>query len=358
MAGTRLIKSSSYFSHPGVNYSLLKSVKDNPFWTKFKLDNPDTDDSEKGVFRKGGALDTILTQPQNFNKEYGVLTEKRPSGLMGVFIDNLNLSITQESPQEEYYEAYEKSGYKLGLETVIDKLWNTPQNLEYFMGRKRNQGKIILGIDEYDEVLHSQEKLINNPNTCKYFINNNPNEIVLHQLGIEFTVEGTLCKALLDGVFIDLKNKTIRLFDLKSTGKSVYSFPYGNYLIYGYYLQACHYHHALQSVLNDCPEELCKLNAKIPKDIGNFEHLPPIFIVAENKLSRSNPAIIFELTVDDLVSALSGFSVRGRIFKGWMDTLNDYNWHKANNKWDYTRELYESGGVLNLGINYDEEQND
>jgi hypothetical protein len=348
----RIIKSSDYFVYDAVNSSLLKQLK-NPKWVKFYLDNPDRDSEEKRAFRVGGALDAILTQPENFNKEYGVLTESRPGGLMGIFIDNLDLSIHQDSPQEAYQEAYQKSGYKRAIEVVINSLWDSPKNLEYFMGRKRNQGKIILGIDEYDSLLHAQEKLINNAYTRRYFSNQNSDEILLHQVGIVFDYRDVHCKALLDGILIDKKNKVIELFDLKQTSKSVYSFIGGNYLMYMYYIQAAMYYVAVEQLLKNNPNELKKLSPYIPNDIADYKLQPMKFIVAESKVERSNPAIIYRTSPFDLVNAIHGFFIRDREYVGLNELIDDYKWHTKNNAWEFPRKLYESKGVIDLNLSYD-----
>jgi hypothetical protein len=347
-----LISPEDYFSHSAVNVSLLKQLG-NPKWVKFYLENPDKDSEEKRAFRVGGALDSVLTQPENFNKEYGVLTEARPSGLMGIFIDNLPLTLHKESPQEDYEEAYQKSGYKTALETVINKLWSIPKNLEYFMGRKRNVGKIIVGLDEYEDLLHAQENIINNDATRRYFLNTNSSEILIHQLGILFEYKGLQCKALIDGILVDKKAKKIHLFDLKTTGKSVYSFARGNYLMYGYYLQGAQYYVALRTLIEEGAEQLRAKYPELPKNLNEYEITPMEFIVSESKTKRSNPAIIFETSHEDLQNALSGFSVNNRKYPGLDELVENYKWHQLTNKWDYTKELYELKGRLPLEIPYD-----
>lgn len=64
-------------------------------------------------------MDTLLTAPSTFDSEFDVIDAVRPSGLLSKFIDNLPIGITEDSPESAYQEAYEKSGYKAKLSTVI-----------------------------------------------------------------------------------------------------------------------------------------------------------------------------------------------------------------------------------------------
>lgn len=73
-----------------------------------------------------------------------------------------------------------------------------------------------------------------------------PHIELIHQQPIYFTYRNTQCKALLDGIQIDHKNKIIQLFDLKTTHKPVYDFPEA-FVQWGYYRQAAFYREALNT---------------------------------------------------------------------------------------------------------------
>lgn len=118
---------------------------------------------------------------------------------------------------------------------------------------------------------------------------------ILHQLPIYFEYREEKCKGLLDGVVIDHKHKTIQPFDLKTTGKSVYDFPL-SYLQFGYYRQCAFYEIALQSKESPVRSLL---------DQG-YEMLDFVFIVVENKLSSSHPAIKFKTNAYDRKVGLEG----------------------------------------------------
>lgn len=107
-----------YFKSRRVSNSLL-GLLSNPKWIRHKLNNPDTEDEETKYFRIGSALDCLLTSPELWDDEFEVVDANRPYGLMAKFIDNLPSGLTPDSPEEDYQEAYDKSGYKMKLSRVI-----------------------------------------------------------------------------------------------------------------------------------------------------------------------------------------------------------------------------------------------
>lgn len=82
------------------------------------MDNPDVEDEEKKHFRVGSALDTLLTDNEEFHNEFKIVSAVRPFGLMGKFVENLPYNLTQNAPEEQYQEAYDKSGYKMRIDRV------------------------------------------------------------------------------------------------------------------------------------------------------------------------------------------------------------------------------------------------
>lgn len=94
--------------------------------------------------------------------------------------------------------------------------------MEYYKAISGKVGdKIIISKDMLESVTKAKELLLANEFTYPYFFNSQIETELLHQLPIYFTYRGMECKALLDGVLIDHKEKIIKPFDLKTTGRSV-----------------------------------------------------------------------------------------------------------------------------------------
>ena len=352
-------RTERYHASPALNVSKMKSL-DNPKWVKYREDNPDTEDQDKRHYRIGGAIDSILTSPELFNQEYVVSYRERPGGLMGIFIDALPLDLDPESDIELYREAYDESGYKTRMELIVKKLWEVEKYMEYYMSRKQAKGKQVLSYDEWEEVQHCKEYLLNNPFTCKYFRSTNPNLQHLFQVAIYVTLnesdisanytctlEDQEFKGLLDGVLIDHEKKLIQPYDLKTIGRSVKMFPFTYYNL-GYYLQGALYYTLFKKWLEGEGTADFEGAEELRKKIKDYEVKPLVFIVTEKKTHHSNPAMIYRTTQEHVDFGLYGGTANGKKYKGVFELASNYQWHQANDYWDLNFDLYHNKGEVLL----------
>ena len=354
---------NEYFQSKALNVSTLRLVF-NPRVLKKALDG-NREDDEKRHFRIGGAIDMILTQGMEaFREHYFVAPKSRPSGMMGIFIDSLPLTVDDKSPEEDYQEAYDIAGYKWPIASVISSLWKNDDYKSYFLSRKLALEKTVLTYDEFEEVMHAQKELLNSPFTREYFINNDPDIEIIYQLPIYFEVEGLPCKGLLDGIIINHKKKTIEPFDVKTIGKPISKFKF-SYLDYGYYLQAAWYytgleyliHHDNWKVIGDVtiPEyawvgnKLDEINKKFSK-LWDYKLLPFKFVVTETKPFYQNPAQIFEVPLDQMQKAWTGGMSNDRYYDGLNELITKYKWHLEKNYWDMSMDLYLQNGTTQLNL--------
>lgn len=258
---------------------------------------------------------------------------------MGKFVDNLPGGLTPFSEDHLYQEAYDKSGYKMSLDRVIKKLWDTEDIAKYYSStRNLDENLTIISKDEYDIVVKCRELILANPFISSYFGKSTGVVELYHQVPVYFRYKDEDCKALLDGVRVDHINRTIEPFDLK-TSKSVYGFP-SAMLEYGYYRQCAFYELALHSENSPVKQYI---------DAG-YEIKDFVFIVVENKISSSHPAIIYRTNKYDRKCGFEGGYVNGRYYKGIDQLIDDYKFHRDTDYWDLSRELFEQQGVLNLNL--------
>lgn len=279
-----------------------------------------------------------------FDDEFDVIDVVRPSGLLGKFIDYLPENITQDAEEASFQEAYEKSGYKAKLSTVLKWFFEREGAWEYYTAIKFLGGeKSVLSKDEVELVENMKYLVLCNPFVYDYFmvINRDSPIELIHQLPIYFECQGVECKGLLDGVKVDHKAKTIQPFDLKTIGKGVWNFS-SSFYQYGYYRQAAFYTYALHAwVLEVYPE------------IKDYTFLPFQFIVVESKKSSRQPAIIYQCSENDLRVGREGGCLKqwnDKCLKGYEELLEDWKWHMAKDYWLMPRDLYEQEGRLNLDI--------
>lgn len=278
---------------------------------------------------------------------------------MGKFIEELPGGLEKDSDLALYQAAYQASGYKMWLDKVVVKFWENEEFVKYYkLTRDLGDGLIVLSADEYDIVNKAKELILANEYAVGYFINDDPvNVELMHQVDIYFNyhvgwdhdlrgvpdydsnymvVES--CKALLDGVRINHLNKTIEPFDLKTT-RSVYDFP-SSFLQYGYYRQCAFYLHALKTVQSPVRKYI---------DEG-YTFLPFVFLAVENKKSASHPVIIYETTDWDVHYGTHGGIVKGKKYKGFMELMEDYQYHKRTGYWDLPVDLIKSKGRIKLNV--------
>lgn len=332
-------KISEYFATKALSNSAL-GLMWNPRWVKLKQENPDLEDDDKKYFRIGAALDCLLTSPERWEDDFEVVDAVKPYGLMGKFIDNLPSGLVRDSELDLYQEAYDKSGYKMKLEKVVEKFWeNEEARAYYILTRDINEDKVILSRDEYDSVIKSKDLIMANQFLYGYFFTTNIYTELMHQVPIYFKYKDEDCKALLDGILINHKDKTIQPFDLKTTGKSVYEFPQ-SYLQFGYYRQCAFYELALKT--EESP-------IKVFLDKG-YKLLDFIFIVVESKVSSSHPAIIYKTNEFDRQCGITGGYRNRKLYKGIDQLIDEYKFHRDNDYWDLPKDLLDTRGMINLEI--------
>lgn len=332
-------KINDYFKHKAISNSLLGALF-NPKWVKMKINNPDMEDDDKRFFRIGAALDCLLTSPERWEIDFEVVDVVKPFGLMGKFVDCLPAGLTIDSARELYQEAYDKSGYKMAIDKIIPKFWENEDAKGYYLATKGiAKDKTIISKDEYESVTKAKGLIMDNRFIHKFFYNVDINTEILHQVPIYFEYRDEQCKALLDGVLIDHKARTIQPFDLKTIGKSVYDFPI-SYLQFGYYRQCSFYEIALKSETSPVRKYL---------DIG-FELLDFMFIAVETKVSSSAPAVMYRTSKRDRLMGVTGGYVNGRRYKGIDELIDDYKFHTSNDYWDLPRELLLNKGEVALNV--------
>ena len=316
-----------YRAKEAINYSSLSALATSPqsYITR--------DDMEViPAFRKGSAVDCLLTTPDDFHSEFYVMNvNKMPSEMMMKYIDELFITDSHE-------KAYIKSGYKLKQERVEEK-FNT-EGKEYYDGLKDARGKTILSYDEYTHIQMAVNQVKEGDFTKEYFPIMSPNPMGsgpirrLYQFPIYWELEGHACKSLLDILVVDPDKKEISPIDLKTTGKSALNFR-SAFMKWKYYLQAAFYTEAVNFWKNN---DASLADYKINK----FK-----FIVVETL--GQNPPVIYEVTENDLnIGRNGGFDQYGNVIKGFINLIEDLGYHEKAGKWDFPREIYENNGVAIL----------
>ena len=335
----------NYYKIKRLSNSFLSLIQ-NPVLFKMKLDGQEPPFENKDFFRIGSAIDCKLTSPETFEAEFQIINANKPYGLLGKFIDALPLNLGPSSPIELYQGAHALAEYKISVDRVVRSLWTNPEAQKYYQAlHSTAEGKTILTLEDYEVVEQCVNSILGNPYTVDYFVPKQDEEL-LFQVPVLFEYRGLEFKALLDGVRINHAEKTITPFDLKSTGFSVFNFG-NSFINFGYHRQAALYYYAIQST--DSP-------VRHLLDEG-YKQMPFRFVVTETRKNTTAPALVWEVASEDLVAGFSGGVANGRPVKGIDQLIDDYNWHVANDLWEFPREVYEKEGVFNLNV-FDNEKSE
>lgn len=319
-----------YYEVNRISCSKLKNFEKHP---KYYLINFSKSAKESKAIRLGSAVDTLLTDPENFNKVFHV-ADKKPTGLMGQFAENLIAlsSLYEEAVSEEKLsQAYSKTDFKRDtFEKVKEKL----KEIEpYLKGYFESKDKIILDPEEKELCESICNNLLTNDFTSYYFTETANIEII-YQMPVYWEIDmGEIaeCKSLLDLVRINHLTKEISPFDIKTTGGNTSDFI-TSLIDFRYDLQASFYTEALKWLTRN------------EKKFEGYKVLPFSFIVE----STSSPGTPQVFTLSDRVIEQGKYGwtdKKGEKHRGFMELISDLLWHKRENKWDYHKKVYDNQGV-------------
>ena len=278
--------------------------------------------------RFGNLVDTILTCPEEFDDRFYVADIDR-------FSDTIRKMVEYVYKNTEEHESLESIGNTLIVplnefdyqtnwkdETRIKKLIELGS--DYYTVLKYSTGKIVISPQEFSEA----QQCVNTLRTHQYtydIFECNEDEEVLYQLKFKTQIQGVPFRFMMDLVKIDHENKTVKSFDLKTTGDNEESFE-SSYVKWCYFLQSEGYWTALNWILRE--DDYFK----------DFELLPFEFIVI-NKNNLTPLRWIDKHIEDNTNELFNKYEIT------FQSLLQDANWHLQNGKFDYSRKSYENNGI-------------
>jgi hypothetical protein len=301
---------------------------------------------ESAAMRFGSAVDCLLTEPHKFNTDYFVSAHEPPSETIQKIIKhvvdihpeytklfNIAHVVLEGCKREQYGNAWKD-------ETRVKKV--IEQGEMYHQELFDSEGKILLSLAEYGAIENVVGTLKYNRFT-QFFFNPTTDPFYdptryefLWQTPIIFTVNNVKCKALIDLVLVDHQEKTIYVYDIKTTGGTVYAFP-SSYIKFGYGLQGAFYHRAIVEETKTKPEW------------SEYTVVNTAFIVAEQ--ANVNPPIIYEMTTQDImVGRHMGVLPSGREVKGYEPLIAELAWHEKTSTWDYPMKIAKEEGRVKLDL--------
>lgn len=213
----------------------------------------------------GSAIDTLVTEPEQFKALfYNMNSDIDTSSKTAAFINHIVEVIEHDEPIQDvtFEQAISKVNIKtlanevsfysnLKEETIIKKLYEDINIETYYEDRKKAEGRKMLTLEQQEIVNNSIAALHNNPLSQKLLFEQPP-EGVERFFQVKFLVEleGITFKVMFDMLLVDHNNKTIYIYDLKSTSKKVWEFPQ-SFVQFNYQIQDRLYYRALEKILED-----------------------------------------------------------------------------------------------------------
>ena len=349
-----------YYINPAISQSQLKLLL-GPDPSIFKtIQEPDLYFEEKKHFIIGDGVDIQLTRPiEEFNQKFHISNlQNKPSDTIKSIVNQVF-----DLVKEEVGELVDKGVLRDHTSKILDSCndhnyqpnWKTETRIakiveawEYWEDIKAAEGKVVLSQEENDLISQIVMSIRTNPATSKYFERDTNFVEILDQYSIYFNYESIECKALLDRIIVDHKNKTIQPIDFKTMGDQTLYFP-KSLRQRRYDIQAAFYTEALKS----------------KKVYETYEILPFKFIV-ESTTNPGNP-LVFTCNQELLEIGKSGrnaYNLCDKAYvsdeytvymkfdkiKGFHQLIEDYKWYMENG-FSVNREIAQSQGEFYLSWN-------
>ena len=354
----------TYYEHPAISQSQLKLLL-GPDPSIFNtIQEPDLYFEEKKHFLIGDGVDMQLTRPiEEFNQKFHISNlQNKPSDTIKSIVNQVydeqkafnlrNPTFDQTIGVLQDYPGYillacNDHNYQPNWKTET-RIAKVVEAWEYWEDIKAAEGKVVLSQEENDLISQIVMSIRTNPATSKYFERDTNYVEILDQYSIYFNYEGIECKALLDRIIVDHKNKTIQPIDFKTMGDQTLYFP-KSLRQRRYDIQAAFYTEALKS----------------KKVYETYEILPFKFIV-ESTINPGNPLVFtcsselldigkngrqpYKLCDKPYISTEYITYMKFDEIKGFHQLIEDYKWYMEN-EFEKSRKIVEAQGEFQLDWN-------
>jgi len=314
------------------------------YYRKYVLGEKVVDEDNKAA-TMGRLVETKLMEPELFDEKFYLSTcQSVPTGLMLDFVEALYKHMkeaTNESGEitrefaDVAQDAYKDSGFKITYEAVMKKFIDSEAEA-YFdeIMLVRSKGMTVVSINDVTNSENIVTELRTNPITASIVNQTNTYKLDVHnQLQVEdYQVHGHKFKSMMDKVIIDHENKIIQVYDLKCTW-SVEGFYKEYYLYRRAYIQAFLYWHAAHYRFKGLVDD-------------GYTVAYPSFIVCDSTNYFS--PLIYTLDTEDMENARDGFNLKGYVYPGVLETIDDLKWAIENDVWNISRKNYSNGGIVNI----------
>lgn len=290
----------------------------------------------KDYFDFGSLVDCFLTDPSAFSKTYYTFEGKKPTENSGVRqvldtlaslpepvydLDECHDAIVEISAAVSYGQSYKP-------ETLLKKV---KEYDDYYRSLIDGKGKVEVTAEMVANARYSADNLQYGEYTKTFFENSGKFQYFPKVIRT-FEYKSILCKAEIDGVSIDLENKVIRIFDVKTTADSPLHFS-KNFWKYRYDFQGSFYLLAMADWVE----------AKA-KELGWNDYQTDFYFLVASSQERDRLPIPYKLSNESITIGMFGGipEKRSYNYEGIKQAFERLHWHTVASSWDYPLEFYEN----------------
>lgn len=307
--------------------------------------NEDVREKDNQAINTGRIVETLLLEENLFDQKFYLSAcANPPTELMLNFVTALadatveatnDQGVMTKSFEDISREAYDRSGYKLKYEAVINK-FNGGDAEIYFreLVDVKSKNLTVVSVEDVANAERIVQELKSNPITAS--IVNKVDSVqweVQNQFQIEnYEIDGLPMKSMIDKVLVFHPDRLIQIYDLKCT-YSVEGFYEDYYLYRRAYIQAYVYYKACLSLTMNKKHEWYGYTVE-----------PPKFIVCDS-INYYSP-LIYTLSIDDLNDAYTGFEYKGKKYPGVFEIIDELKFAMSENIWNISKKNYLNGGIV------------
>ena len=300
-----------------------------------KMLTEDVPEEKSAALERGTMIHEYILQPEEFQKDYVVWNKSRPSSTQQEAFCQALASSTEIEPNRAILDAYKQAYSTRGKsdDLMLSEGLKIASTLkDYIDFLKANDGRTM--ISPWDVKMLEKIKQNIQSHRLAWRIINPPgideDAKSYHEFHINWTyyvkmAAGVECKSLLDGLILDFRSKTARIYDLKTTQKlwhfedSIEQYDYCRQLMY--YTMAVGWY----------------LKYELGENLKDWSH--EWYIIGIDT-TGSNEIRVFKFTKDQIYPHADTIE----------HALEHIAWHQNTGKWDHSREYYEGDGSESLNL--------
>lgn len=317
-----------------LSYSRLSDFDRNGPQSLIKKSDIDNQGIKHGSIVNDLLVEKLTGEPL-FSNKYYIYDDNKPTAMLGQLCDIILLNYDKIPSKEDVLKIVRHNAFWSNIakeETLISK-FNVDIFWNYLEIQFKIKEKTVITLNEHLSAKNTVNTLLTHEYSKNIFYNNFEN---YHELPFEIVYNKFTFRGILDIFQIDHKNKKVYMIDLKtSSGKSETFLK--SFIDYRYYYQGAIYRMAFKY--------FCDKFNLIDYTLENFKFL---FIG-----KSENVPIIFEFTEKWNQAAIKGFKTKsGYFYTGIDENLKKVYYHWKNNKYDFSKDVYEQNGNLILNDNF------